>query len=814
MLALTTLLIVGASAQTTAKYKVTGMVKDADTGEPVSFSTIIIKDTAMKNITATYASDRGNFEFKLPSGKYIVVTGFTGYTPDTMKMTVGAQNVDLGEIKIKEGVEAGSIQVIGQLVTSDIDKTTYNLASDPETPALTALEMMRKVPLLTVDGEDNIQLKGQSDYKILVNGKPSTMMSKNYKDVLKSMPASSIKSIEVITNPPAKYDAEGLGGLINIVTNRKISGGYNGSVNLGVDQWGSVNGGGYVTAQIGKFALSANLYVGQYKSPSTGSTSKHIDSLSVDRRLTDRESSGWYKGTNTGLNLEASYEIDSLNLITLAVGGNLGGNNNYGDGLNNIYNANNMLFQAYGRRNYGRGNYGYIGGNLDYQHTFKKPDETLTVSYKLDYNPDNSYNESEVYDILNYTDTYFRRSSNDAYSAEHTLQVDYFNPLTKIHQIEAGVKYLLRPNYSNTNNEIKQGEEWVDDNRLKNDLDYYQHVGSFYGGYSLKLKKFSAKAGVRGEFTINDGQVKMAQSTIPIYAQYFNIVPYLTVNFKIDDANSIRLGYTQRLRRPSIWNLNPYVNDLDPLYVTTGNPDLEASLNHNVNFSYSLYKQKWNINFGVSAYVTDNSIESISTLNNPLYPGRIFSRPENGGHRESYRFNFGGSVRLFGGKASISLNASTDYSIVDAPKANLKNSGWSWNGSGYINAQPWKDGNITIYGGLFSPGVNLQNTYSLYYYNGISVSQWILKKKFNISVSCQDPFETKRYNSYTQWGPGYSSSGDSWRYGRSVRLSLQWKFGKMQEAQVKRARRGISNDDGGGAAGGGSSSSGGGGGGK
>lgn len=273
------LLSLGAVAQSTPKYIVSGSVRDSVRDENVSYATVIVSDTLKKPFTSTYSSDKGYFEFRAPKGIYNVVVGFTGYTPDTLKIEVGAQNYSIGTVYLTEGVQLGAVQILGQLVTTDIDKTTYNLAADPETPALTGLEMMRKVPMLTVDGEDNIQLKGQTDFKILVNGKPSTMMTKNYKEVLKSMPASSIKSIEVITNPPAKYDAEGLGGLINIITVRKTNNGYNGSVNLGVDQWGSVNGGGYIAAQMGKFALSANLYASQYISPETGSTLERRDSL-------------------------------------------------------------------------------------------------------------------------------------------------------------------------------------------------------------------------------------------------------------------------------------------------------------------------------------------------------------------------------------------------------------------------------------------------------------------------------------------------------------------------------------------------------
>ncbi|MEG1464575.1 MAG: TonB-dependent receptor [Mucinivorans sp.] len=800
-----------AIAQTAPKkYTVGGVVRDSVKRENISYATIFVRDTANRSVASTYSTDRGAFEVKVPKGQYKMIVGFTGYTPDTLTLKV-EKDMTMDTVYLTEGIRIDAVQILGQLVTTDIDKTTYNLAADPETPALTGLEMMRKVPMLTVDGEDNIQLKGQSNFKILVNGKPSTMMTRNYKDVLKSMPANSIKSIEVITNPPAKYDAEGLGGLINIITVRKTNNGFNGSVNLGVDQWGGINGGGYIAAQMGKFALSANLYVGQYSSPETGSVGQRIDSLNFEKHFMNTTYKGSYRGTYGGLQLEASYEIDSVNLLTLALSGNLGSNKGFNDGSTEFLNVKGDPFSSYLMRSLSRSSYSSIGGNLDYQHTFKNPDETLTVSYKFEISPDNSYNETELYNPINYPDIYNRHSSNKTLGTEHTLQIDYFKPFTKKHQLEAGLKYLLRPSQSNTDNEILDPTgEWVPDNKLKNDMDYVQHIGSFYAGYALKLDKFSLKLGVRGEMTINDGTVKLATENLPIKNHYFNAVPYVTLNYKLNDAHSLRLGYTQRLNRPSIWSLNPYVNDVNPTQISSGNPNLESVLNHNINLSYSVYKQKWNLNFGVSTYLTDNSIEQLNTLlkpGDPLFPnhqGALYSRPENIGHREMYSANLGGSVRFFDGKLNISLNGSINYSVVDAPKAGLHNEGFNWNASANIYAQPWKGGGVSLYGGLYSPSISLQSRNVLYYYNGLSVSQSMLKKKLRVSLSCQSPFETKRTRSREYWGPGFSGYSESWRYDRNVRLSVQWNFGKMQ-AQVKKARRGISNDDGGGSKGGGGS---------
>ena len=812
LLLLLPFLAVGAFAQTPVKYRVNGKVADSVKKEPIGYATVIVRDKDDKPYQSTYSDDKGSFECRLADGTYKMVVGFTGYTPDTLTVTVGGQNVELGTINLTEGVAIGAVQVLGQLVTSDVDKMSYNTAADPETPALTALEMIRKVPMLTVDGEDNIQLKGQTDFKILVNGKPSTMMTKNYKDVLKSMPASSILKIEVITNPPAKYDAEGVGGLINIITNRKSStNGFNGSVNLGVDQWGGVNGGAYVAVEAGKFAMSANINVGQYQSPETGSSGLRTDSTKVGDqwvpwRHIERSSSGWNRGFHGGLGVEASYQIDSVNLLTLSINGWGGGGSNMNN-YDQVYRFDNPLTPSYTVTGWSRNNYNYlsIGGNLDYQHTFKNPDETLTASYRFDANPETDDAEVSISNDLDKNDPYtnsLRRQAGNNQSYEHTLQVDYYNPLTKIHQLEVGGKYIMRPNSTDNQYEIWSGDEtsgrWVDDNARKNDLNYTQHIGSFYGGYAAKLKWLTAKVGFRGELTVNDGKIVMASQDIPMFNRYFNIVPYVTLNFKLDDANSIRAGYTQRINRPGIWLLNPYVNDLDPDRIQTGNPNLEATLNHNVNLDYSIYKPKWNVGVSASAYWADNAIQRVSWLvEEGQYKGRIWNTWQNIATTQNYRFGVNGGGRFLNNKLTFQLNFSAYYSIIDSNQPGLAVSeGFGWNGYANIGAQPWKDGNINLYGGIYSSAPGLQSKYSAYYYNGISVSQALLKKKLRISLSCSEPFEAKKYQTNETWGPGFYDTNEYWRYGRSFRLSLQWSFGKMQ-AQVKKAKRGISNDDGG-----------------
>lgn len=768
-----------------------GQLIDSVTQNGVAYATITLKDSLQKPVKAVLSESDGRFSIRQnKAGDYTLDVAFVGYTPVSKKIKIEGQNIDLGKLLISEGIEIGQVTVVAQLVTTDIDKTTYNTSADPETPALTAIEMMRKVPLLTVDGEDNILLRGQSNFKILINGKASTMMNKNYKEILKSMPASSIKNVEVITNPPAKYDAEGVGGIINIITERKSTNGYNGSLNAFTDTFGSIAGGGYASAQFGKFNVSANLFFGDSKQPDGRSSSSRENFSSIDSRYSNNSSKGKGSGQFYGANIEASYEIDTFNLITLAFWGNKGDFASDYTSFNEYMNVDGKQTSAYRGITKSNNVFGYVSGNIDYQKTFKKPDQTFTVSYKLDYNPSASSYTNDMEEILNFN-SYSQKSENTATGAEHTFQADYFNPINKYHQVETGIKYILRPNTSNTENYLLHNQEWIRDDSRKNDLDYNQHIASAYAGYQFKYKKFSTKLGLRAEYTINDGVFKLKEDQ-SMFNRFFNIVPYVTFGFKPTDSQNIRLGYTQRLSRPSIWYLNPYVNDENPMEISTGNPNLTSEIGNNFDASYSIYKQKFNINVSGSANFVNNSIEQISKV---LANGAKFTTYENIGIRQSYTLSFYGSTNFFNQKLRINLSGNAGYSIINTNNdSGLKNQGWNFGGNLGIYAQTWKNGSVNLNGGIFSSRVELEGSQPAYYYSTIGVNQQVFNKKVRIGLALRNPWSANQTFTAESKGLDFVQTSTRIQAARALNLNISWNFGKMQ-TQVKKARRGISNDD-------------------
>jgi outer membrane receptor protein involved in Fe transport len=769
-------------------YQLSGQVTERITGNGVPFATVIVSNDSikLKKAQACDVSGRFSFDLNVPV-KYNLTISSVGFKEFTMPVLIKGLKTDIGKISIEEGVLLKEVTVSAQkpLVKVDPDKIVYSIESDPEAKANNALEMLRKVPLITVDAEENITMNGQSNFKVLVNGKSSSMMSTNFKEVLKSLPANSIKDIEVITNPSSKYDAEGVGGIINIITNKKTLSGFNGSVSSGFDSRGSVNLSAYLAVKIKKFSFSSRYYGSQIKQPDTRVDSRTEYFNSTDYSNSYSNSNSNYSGMGNGYTGEASYEIDSLNLISMAFWGQRMDYENRGFSGVKYMNADNEITRLYENNTSSKNNSGYLSGNIDYQRTFKKPDKSFTISYKLDNNPSSIKNSSVVTGLVNYP-SYNQLSQNDAVGREQTFQTDYYDPITEKHQIEGGLKFILRENTSSS--EIFRDNISLDN---ANNLDYNQYILGLYAGYLIKWKKLSTKTGLRLERTWNDGQSETSGVVTDFTNRLFNLVPYITFSFMPKQGRTFKLSYTQRLSRPGIYYLNPYVNNTDSLNISYGNPTLKSEISHSFELGYTYFTPKINFTTSIGSSFSNNSIQRISRVESN---GARVSTYENIGKNQMHVFNIYVSYRP-SPKFNVYVSGGGNYRKIEAITSYvISNEGFDYRG--YVGARQtlWKDGSITANAGLYSSSISLQGKSSSYYYTSLSLSQYFLKRKLMLSLSSSDPFwPRKKYND--QSGDiTFSSHIESSYPSQNFRLSLSYNFGKMA-TQVKKARRGINNDD-------------------
>lgn len=485
--------------------------------------------------------------------------------------TLTAQLVSPDSLYLNEDLPEINIVAVKPLIKAEADKTTYSIAEDPDSRTYTLLEMLRKVPLVTVDGEDNVKVNGQSSFKIYMNGRPSNMFSNNPKEVLRSIPASMIKKVEVITDPGARYDAEGVSGILNIVTKGAEFEGYNASINTTVmNLFKSV--GGFATLKYGRLSLSGNYTFSQQSSESE---SDYLRTQSEDggklRMLSDVD----VKYPAHYGSLEGSFEIDTLNLISLSGNLNIGNSNSIWNSHYSRLDKEGEEIYAYNEDMSKKNEWGSASLKADYQRLFKRnKEEMLTLSYQYDYIPNDIY--SVFYDkdkmgnvSLPQLEADYIRQISHARTYEHTAQLDYVNPFTSIHSIEGGLKLIRRSSTSHATSEVKELDEgaWLPaDLQPLVEYRHVQNICSAYAGYGFKYGKWSLNPGIRMEHTWQDVTYKQGEGKDFNY-RVTDWVPSWTSAFRLDDRNLFRLAYNLRLRRPNISYLNPTVVRVWDLYL-------------------------------------------------------------------------------------------------------------------------------------------------------------------------------------------------------------------------------------------------------
>ncbi|WP_299757841.1 outer membrane beta-barrel protein [uncultured Pontibacter sp.] len=799
LLALCLMLCSFSRAQSPANGTIKGIVVDSANQAPLSYVTVAVsltdKDEAIKT---TFTQADGSFEVNgLPLAAYKIILTYVGYKPFSVEVPAleTGKPANLGRLSIASSAkQLQEVEVTAEkmLISQDIDKISYNVEFDPESKTLTALDMLRKVPMLSLDSDENIQLNGSSNYRVLVNGKNSTLFARNPKDVFRSMPANTIKRIEVITDPPAKYDAEGIGGIINVITHNEPSNGYNGSVHLTQASPEARFASANIKAKVGKFGISAYGGVNRFTNPTFNSSFERLDKLTGTQLL--QLSSGNSKNQFSYIDSEMSYELDTLNLLSAKF--SINGSDWEQLGLQTVeqLNAAGNRTQAFHRNQNTLGLWGGIEAGLDYQHTFKRDkNQLLTLSYKIGDNTNRDETDLAFTEILNYAGPQDTRTQNEGSSVEQTVQVDYVHPIKK-HTLEVGAKTILRDNgsdyfYRNFNAETNTFEDVPE---LSNEFDYNQDIYAAYTSVSLRYDKWGIRTGTRLEKTIVDADFKSSRSVAE--QNYLNLIPSLTLTRTLKNMASLKISYTQRIERPSLWYLNPYVDRQNEKAISFGNPELKAATSHVFSLGHSMFKNSNSLNSTLTHTFTNNAIQNYTTYN----PADSVSTTTYGniGQNSTTTLSLNGNSTLFE-KLTLSVNGSLSYSQLSGNIAgkNLENSGVSGYMYSYASYRFEKNWRASINAGYYAPRVLLQGRSNGQFWNSFSVSKDFLKhEKASISLSVQSPFE-KYFTGYSDLSGQNFDQRTEFRYQRRrINIGFTYKFGKLKE-DIKRTKRGIKNDD-------------------
>ncbi len=787
----------GTNAQTVTdmQYIIKGSVADSASQQPLDFVTVALRSGNNEPLKSVISGDNGIFLFSgIKAGKYLVNIISVGYKTRSIPVELDQRSeLDLGVIylaatnsQLKEVVVTAERPIIRQ----EVDRITYDLQADPESKSNNVMEMLRKVPMVTVDANDDIRLKGDANYRIFINGRPSSMMERNAKDVLKSMPASSIQNIEVITSPPAKYDAEGVAGIINIITNKKVDNGYNGSVNVSHRfPVGGPGTGGSFTVKQGKFGASGYGGASLSHNPALTRTISRTTSGSVASNLTQLNSME-SDGRNAYFGGELSFEIDSLNLLSgqFNLNGNRSENNTF---QSSVIDGQGNIFQSYdldgNNRNRGGGN----DLSFNYQRNFRKnKSRMLTLSYRY-----YGYRNRQRGDLLasnevNYLIPDYNQYNNGG-SSEQTFQLDYVHPVKKL-TIEAGVKGIHRKNDSNfefSSFNPATGQFELDPVRT-NIFDNTQDVYSMYNSYQLNLKDWGFKAGFRIEQTIIDANFISTASQVE--KSFLNIVPTININRKFKNMSSLNFAFMQRMQRPGIYQLNPFVDRSNPNFESTGNPDLYPAISNGINLGYSRSK-KGSVNFVLGYQYFKDLIMPVSIFN----PVTLITRNsyDNTGRARLFTANLNVNYP-FTPKLSFSFNGGLAHGRVQGLVNNVlvKNEGLMSNfytSLSYRFEKGWRANTSMNFNG---PNLSIQGTSNSYIGSSFSVNKDIVKDKLSFSAAVNNPFSKYRTNIRESFGPDFLQVNNEMQFYRGFNTSLNYKFGKLKSS-IRKNARGIRNDD-------------------
>ncbi|ANE50816.1 TonB-dependent receptor domain-containing protein [Flavisolibacter tropicus] len=787
------------NAQSVTPKNITGIVKDSLTQQPLPQATVALLE-GTRSLANTQSTETGSFTLStITPGNYTLTISSVGYEKKSMPITVKSDNttIDLGTIwLITEGKQLSGVTVTAEkaLLEDKGDRLIYNAEKDASNAGGTAADVLRKIPALTVDLDGNVQLRGNSNLKVLINGKPSAMMARNLADALRQMPAHLIKSVEVITNPGAKYDAEGAAGVINIITKKGLQG-FNGTVTA---SGGNMNRslGSRLSLRKKKIGLSLALSGYQYRNIRESEVVRSAFSNgSLVNTLTQNNEAD---NLGTGGNGELSFDFDPDSTTHLNFSANVWGGDFPSDETSHINLVDHTGQEIQRFRNVKHFSNPYGNGQLDlgYTKSLKKKDQEFSLLTQFSRMPDNYFYTTDRYILeeISYRD----KSTNYSRNREYTVQADYTHPFTfngrkdtTSLKLELGSKAIIRDIGSEFNVEqsLDGHSEMVPDPSQSNQFDYTQRV---YSGYtSVRLnnqRKWGLNAGARIEHTEIKGN--FVTSSTHINTQYNNLIPSITLSKGIKQQ-TLKASYTQRITRPLIWYLNPWINQSDPKNIYTGNPALKPEINHAIELGHSINGKKgFSLNTSLYWRSANNAIEYLTRVD---ATGVSISKPENIAQRKAYGININAAGQP---NKNWNLSGGTDVRYVDLNSVALqqRNNGYMWSINTNTSYKLPKEFTIQAYASWYSGWISLQGSNSGSYWYGLSAKHAFWDKKATLTAGVNNPFQRGIWQKNQQSSASFQSESNYFFVNRSYRLTFEYRFGKVSADGGKEGKK-IRNDD-------------------
>ncbi len=781
------------------KGKITGELVDSLSNQALEYASIaVFKPKAEKAVNGTMSETDGKFKVaEVPIGTYEVRISFIGYEPKTIsnvELTPKSPDVDLGKIMlVATGVQLDEVEITSEraIIENKVDKIVYNAEQDITTVGGSAEDVLRKVPLLSVDINGNVSLRGNSNIQILMNGKPSGMFANNVADAIKMIPADEIKSVEVITTPGAKYDGEGSGGIINIITKKKtisgIAGNFTGSLgNLQNRANLSINAGK------GRFGLNGNASLFHGWPRDARNYFYREDEVPNGLRILEQE--GTTESYRTGLfgRFGMFYDMNAYNSFSSDF--NLRGFNSVNDGIINALFTGPTINQEYAQDQDARNLRSGYDWNASYTKTTSKKGQEFSIATQVSGNLSTTDNELERTSELN-PELYLRENSeNDGNNLEVTLQTDYVHPFNDKLKMEVGLKSILRDIDSDFQFfEFEEGSEisTLDPTR-SNLFDYDQDVYAAYLSFNINLgEKYSIQAGTRYEKTEIAGQFE--DGSLDFSNDYDNILPSIIISRKLKNFSNLKLSYNQRIQRPSLFFINPFVNNIDQRNISFGNPDLAPEITHQIELGYNTFVKGIALNGAVYYRRTEDIIESVLSVDEE---GISTTTYQNVGENNSFGLNFFGSgtvKKIWTIRGGFDLFTYDGSGIINGQE--VSNTGLLYRINLNQNVKLPKGFIAEMFGFFNSPRQTLQGTRASFWIYSFAFKKEIFNEKGSVGLTFVEPFNKyKNFDSDFE-GDGFRQITEFRIPFRSFGVNFSYRFGKLDFQQQRRRNNRINNND-------------------
>ncbi|MDC1355255.1 TonB-dependent receptor family protein [Flavobacteriaceae bacterium] len=770
------------TAQTTVE--ITGSLIENNSSQPIPYATVVVKDRITKqNITDIISDDNGKFMVLSPTPNFYLEISFIGFETKTItEFKIQEGKTNLGALKlIPDNQKLDEIVVTAQTskTTFKLDKRVFNVGKDFSTSGASALEVLNNVPSVNVSIEGDVSLRGSAGVQILINGKPSVLADQS-SNALGTITADMIESIEVITNPSAKYEASGTAGILNIILKKEEKRGWNGSVsaNTGIPENHSL--GLSINRRTDDFNFFAQMGVGYRSLPQNAeNTNQNL----INDEVILSHGKEFRNETFFNITLGTDYHINALNVLTLS--------GNFAYEIEDqpsayqfrILETTDALISSWSREE----NTAATNPKYQFELNYKKQFET-NKEHSLQVSALGSFfgkdQESKFIntlitgaDIPN-----AQQTETDFQQADYTFKADYVNPLTEIYTIETGVQYVI--NDVGNDFEVRDlvDESYIINENLTNNFDWKQNVLGLYVTTAYEKDKFGVKLGLRVEQT--DLKTLLTNTNERNAQNYTNVFPSFHSSYKISDNTSIQAGYSRRIFRPRLWDLNPFFNIKNNFNIRAGNPNLQPEFTDSYELT-SIYKiGKASFSSSIYYRYTTQVVERISTFEDNV----TFSTPENIGTNSSVGFEMNGK---FSPNKWLTLTGDFNLNYFDRI-GTFENQDFDFSGSQWSSRMGSKIGlpadiDIEFTGNYQSGFETVQGEQSGYAFLDLGVRKKILKGKVILNLGVRDLFKSRIRERFVNQ-PTFESYSFRQR-GRFITFGVSYGFGKGEAMTYSGRRR-------------------------